>query len=198
MRPDLYIAADIEADGPLPGPNSMLSLGLCAAGRFDGETFTAFPARQHTFYREIKPISDRYDPKALEVSGLDRQRLAEEGEEPAQALTEAHQWVCELAGEARPVMVSWPLAYDWLFLQWYFLRFSAAGSPFGFSSAIDIKTLFWRGARTVLDGAGLDDLPPELQTDAEHTHNALDDAARAAELFVRLWDYPRVRERAGA
>lgn len=189
MRPDLYIAADVEADGPLPGPYSMLSFGLCAVGRFDGQTFSAFPSRQHTFYRELKPISHDFDAKALEVSGLDRKRLAESGAQPEQALGDAYNWVVDLAQDDRPVMTAWPLAYDWLYLQWYFLRFCASGSPFGFSSALDMKTLFWRGARTVMDGAGLDDLPPELQTEAEHTHNALDDAVRAAELFVRLWDY---------
>ena len=40
-RPDLYFSVDIEADGPIPGPYSMVSLGACVAGTYDGATFTA-------------------------------------------------------------------------------------------------------------------------------------------------------------
>ena len=33
---DMYFSADIEADGPIPGPYSMLAFGLVVAGVFDG------------------------------------------------------------------------------------------------------------------------------------------------------------------
>ena len=36
VRTDVYVSADIEADGPIPGPYSMLSLGMCIAGEQDG------------------------------------------------------------------------------------------------------------------------------------------------------------------
>ena len=38
-RPDVYLCTDAEADGPTPGPCSMLSLGVAVAGTFDGERF---------------------------------------------------------------------------------------------------------------------------------------------------------------
>ena len=50
---------DTEADGPIPGPYSMVSLGACAAGSYDGATFTAIDPETHTFYAELKPISDQ-------------------------------------------------------------------------------------------------------------------------------------------
>jgi hypothetical protein len=165
----------------------MLAFGLAVAGRFDGRQFEPAAPDQQTFYRELRPISERSDPKALEVSGLDRVRLVREGAEPGVAMAEAAEWVDATAGDHRPVAVAWPLAYDWLFLQWYFLRFASGVSPFDFSSCLDMKTLFWQQSGTVLDGAGKDDLPPELRPDAPHTHNALDDAVEQAELFVRLW-----------
>jgi hypothetical protein len=28
MRPDVYFSVDVEADGPIPGPYSMLSVGV--------------------------------------------------------------------------------------------------------------------------------------------------------------------------
>src|SRR5262245_56668885 len=33
---DVYFSADVETDGPIPGPYSMLSFALVQAGRFDG------------------------------------------------------------------------------------------------------------------------------------------------------------------
>lgn len=65
--PELYIAADVEADGPIPGPYSMISLGMSVVGK-----------PEYTFYTEIKSISDDFIPQALEVSGLDRERLIRE------------------------------------------------------------------------------------------------------------------------
>lgn len=32
-EPDLYVATDVEADGPIPGDYSMLSLGMAVVGR---------------------------------------------------------------------------------------------------------------------------------------------------------------------
>jgi len=43
--PELYVAVDVEADGPIPGPYGTLSLGMAVAGRPD-----------LTFYTEIRPI----------------------------------------------------------------------------------------------------------------------------------------------
>jgi hypothetical protein len=186
MRPDLYLSADIEADGPVPGVNSMLSFGLVVAATFDGTAFVPAEPDAPTFYRSLRPISDDFDPDALAVSGLDRDALVRGGEDPTVAMDAAADWIAEIAGDHRPVLVAWPLAYDWLFLQWYFLRFGTGDSPFGFSSCLDMKTLFWRHAGVPVDGAGMDDLPPELRGPAPHTHHALDDARQQADIFVRL------------
>ena len=56
-RIDSYFSADVETDGPIPGPYSILSFALVYVGTFDGEQFERAnnPA---TFYRELKPISN--------------------------------------------------------------------------------------------------------------------------------------------
>lgn len=188
---DLYISADVEADGPIPGTFSMLSFGLAVAATFDGQTFEPSDPSQQTFYRELKPISDRFDPTALEVSGLDRDRLAHDGAEPQAAMRDATGWVAEraaAAGGARPVLVAYPVVFDWMFLHWYLINFAGA-SPFGFSSALDIKTLYQQKAHVTLDQAGRNDLPDELRSPRPHTHNALDDAVEQAEIFNRLFTW---------
>lgn len=36
---EVYVSVDVEADGPIPGPYSMLSFGLAECGTFDGHVF---------------------------------------------------------------------------------------------------------------------------------------------------------------
>jgi hypothetical protein len=185
---DIYISADIEADGPIPGAYSMLAFGLAVAASFDGVTFMPREPEADTFYRELRPISDRFDTGALAVSGLDRDALLLAGVEPEQAMRDAANWVQTQAGEARAVMVGYPVVFDWMFLHWYFIRFMDS-SPFGFSGALDIKTMYQQKARVTLDRAGRNDLPPELRSSRPHTHNARDDAIEQAEIFNNLMDW---------
>jgi hypothetical protein len=187
MRPDVYISADVETDRPVPGRHSMLSFGLAVAARYDGRRLEPADPESQTFHRELRPAFDEIHPQALAISGLDRSRLLAEGSDPAEAMRAAAAWVIDVARQARPVMVAFPLAFDWLWLQWYFLRFCPEGSPFSFSSCLDMKTLFWARQGTPIEGAGKDDLPPELRPARRHTHHALDDAIEQAEIFVRLW-----------
>ncbi len=187
---DIYISGDIEADGPIPGQYSMLSFGLCVAGRFDGDHFEACDPEVETFYAELQPISDRWDRAAVRVAHLDREELKRTGRTPRDAMTEAARWVREAAGDDRTVFVGFPVVFDWMFLYWYFVTFADGGSPFEFSAVLDMKTMFQQKARVVTAAAGLSDLPAELRSDRPHTHNALDDALRQAEIFARLflWD----------
>jgi len=183
---DLYISVDIESDGPIPAIYSMLSFGLAVAGRFDGKVFEAFDPEKQTLYRELKPISERFLPDAVAVTGLDRDLLARTGTEPTAAMVAAKRWVQEQAGNDRPVLVGFPLVFDWLFFTWYLERF-AAGSPFCYSSGLDMKTLYATKAQVPLSVASKDDLPSSLQSEREHTHNALDDAIEQAEIFAKLF-----------
>ncbi len=183
---DLYISADIEADGPIPGPYSMLAFGLAVAATFDGETFAPREPAAATLYRELKPISDEFDAAALAVSGLDRDGLTRVGADPAVAMRDAAAWLQTQAAGARLVMVGYPVVFDWMFIYWYFVRF-VGESPFGFSGALDMKTIYQQKARVTLDRAGRSDLPPELASRQRHTHNALDDAVGQAEIFNQLF-----------
>jgi hypothetical protein len=189
---DLYFSVDVEADGPIPDMYSMLSFGLAVAGRFDGDRFEALDPTKRTFYAELRPTGERWLPAALEVSGLDRERLASYGREPQEAMTEAAVWVREQTGSDRPVLVGFPLVFDWMFVYWYFERFAEGGSPFEFSSALDMKTMYQQKAGVVLSRAGMDDLPVFLRGDAPHSHHALDDAVEQAGIFARLfaWQGP--------
>ena len=58
-----YIMVDVEADGPIPGDYSMISFGIVVVE----------PALNKMFYGQLKPISDRWIPEALAVSGFSRE-----------------------------------------------------------------------------------------------------------------------------
>ncbi|GAA0587115.1 3'-5' exonuclease [Actinomadura livida] len=188
-RVELYVSVDVEADGPIPGPYSMLSFGMAVCGTFDGAEFTGHDPSERTFYAELKPISDGFDPRALDVSGLDRERLAREGRDPAEAMRDASAWVKSVAGRALPVLVAYPLAYDWMWLYWYWMRFTSH-SPFGHSRHLDIKSLYAAKAGAMVAQSTKRQMPAALLAARPHTHNALDDALEQAELFQNLfrWD----------
>ncbi len=183
---DVYFSADVETDGPIPGTFSMLSFGLAVAGTSDGVSFERCDPERQTFYRELRPISERVDDETLAVSGLDRERLLEDGSEPADAMTDAARFVREVAGEGTPVLVAYPLAFDWAWLHWYFVTFSLEGSPFGYSNCLDMKTLFAARTRRPIALSGASNLPPMLRSSRPHLHHALADAVEQADIFANL------------
>jgi hypothetical protein len=188
-RGDAYFSVDIEADGPIPGVYSMLSLGVCLAGYFDGEVFRATDPSAHSFYVELKPISERFEPAALEVARLDRAVLSREGSDPTVAIAELCSFLEAGAAGSRPIVCAYPAGFDWTFLYWYLVRFGPEQPPLGFNSVLDVKTMYAVRAHVPFDRAGIEDLPDELRGRHPHTHNALDDAIQQAEVFSNLFDW---------
>lgn len=186
---DAYFSADVETDGPIPGPFSMLSFAIVYAGRFDGRRFERPMNFEHTFYRELRPISKEFQLEALRVNGLDRARLLQEGVEPGKAMADAAEWITQVANDASPVLVAYPLSFDWTWLYWYFIRFHADGSPFSYSRCFDVKTAFALKAHLPISSAGRSQILPALRATRGHTHHALDDAIEQAEIFANLFEW---------
>ncbi|MEM7152117.1 MAG: 3'-5' exoribonuclease [Myxococcota bacterium] len=185
---DVYFSADVETDGPIPGPYSMLSFALVVAGSFDGTQFRRPPSHEDSFYAELKPISTQFEPEALAVNGLDRQALLEAGADPAAAMERAHRWISERCGSGRPVLVAYPLSFDWSWLYWYFVRF-AGSSPFKHSRCFDVKTAVAIKRGIPIASAGRKGLPAALQSSRPNTHHAVDDAIAQAEIFANVFEY---------
>ena len=186
---DVYFSADVETDGPIPGRFSMLSFGLVRAGTYDGRRFERPKTYDRTFYAELRPISDAFQVEALRVNGLDRDRLVREGLEPEQAMCDAARFIRESSGEGRPVLVAYPLSFDWSWLYWYFIAFHAEGSPFEHSRCFDIKTALAVKAKIPVSSAGRSKLPEVLKTSRKHSHNALEDAIEQAEIFANIFEW---------
>lgn len=167
----------------------MLSFALVYAGRFDGEHFERPKSFDTTLYLELKPISETFQIEALRVNGLDRDRLLMEGFTPEVAMAKAVQWISKVSGSGKPVIVSYPLSFDWSWLYWYFIRFSPEGSPFAHSRCFDIKTAYAVKAGLPITQSGRSRLLTWLRSSRVHTHNALDDAIEQAEIFVKLFEW---------
>jgi hypothetical protein len=192
---DAYFSADVETDGPIPGPFSILSFALVYAGSFDGQHFQRPDNYEQTLYKELRPISENFQTEALHVNGLDRDRLCLEGDLPENAMTEACRWVKGIAREAQPVLVAYPLSFDWSWLYWYFIRFSVEGSPFAYSRCFDIKTALAVKAAIPISEAGRSRVGPSLRSRHPHTHHAVDDAIAQAEIFANVFEWEGVRGR---
>jgi hypothetical protein len=176
VKPELYVAVDVEADGPIPGPYSMLSIGMAVAGRED-----------LSFYTELKPISDQFVPEALKVCGLDRDALLKKAPAAEDAMQAANDWVESLRPHGRPVFLAAPAVWDGMFVHWYFMRF-IGHNPFGTTgSGVDLRS-YWMGVTghewtethksKIKKELGVQGFP--------HTHNALDDARELAATFAAV------------
>jgi hypothetical protein len=186
---DAYFSADVETDGPIPGPYSMLSFAIVYAGSFDGERFERPKNYERFFYKELRPISESFQDEALAVNGLDRNRLCMEGLLPEVAMADAFNWVKSNCGEFNPVLVAYPLSFDWSWLYWYFVRFCKEGSPFGYSRCFDIKTALSVKGHIPISRAGRARLDPSLGSNRAHTHHAIGDAIEQAEIFANIFEW---------
>ena len=175
---DIFVSTDIEADGPIPGPHSMLSFGS-AAFTADGnlvDTFTANLARLEGASGHPRTMAwwERH-PAAWEQARRDPQAASE-------VMPRYVTWLKSLPG--KPVFVGFPAAYDFLFVYWYLMRF-VGESPFG-HSALDIKTF----AMAMLDlpyrATVKRHLPQRWFPAVRHTHVALDDAIEQGHLFCNM------------
>jgi len=182
MSRELYISVDVEADGPIPAQNSMLSFGAVAywpSGRVLG-----------TFTRNLQPLPGAVqdaDTMAWWANQGDAYAKATANPaDPAVAMPEFAQWLDDLAIShgAKPVMVGYPILYDGMWLHWYLMRF-VKRSPFS-HSGIDIKTLGMLALNTSYRSVGKRNLKKLFPSNLPHTHVALDDATEQGELFLKM------------
>ena len=116
-----YVMIDIESDGPIPGDFSMISLGAVIVE----------PGLKHRFYGQFQPISDKWLPEALAVSGHSREETLK-FPAPEVEMQRFAAWLAERGGK-RKHFISDNNGFDWQFVNWYFHHFLGQ-NPFGHSS----------------------------------------------------------------
>lgn len=175
---EIYVSTDVETDGPIPGPNSMLSFGSAA--------YTADKQIVATFEANLNTLPDaKGHPETMAWWQTQPEAWREcrrDPREPEEAMRAYVAWLKALPG--KPVFVGYPAGFDFLFVYWYLIRF-AGESPFSFS-ALDIKTF----AMATLDAGYRETakrrMPKHWFDDLPHTHKALDDAIEQGALFCNI------------
>lgn len=162
-----YIVVDVESDGPIQGIHSMVCFGAVIVRE----------GLKDTFYGQICPISEEYEPEALAISGFTREEHLT-FEDPKIVMTKFAQWI-ELYCKDRPVLISDNNGYDAAWINYYFHKYYGS-NPFGFSSR-RIGDLYcgmvkdaqskWKHLRTTV-----------------HDHNPVNDAKGNAEALLKMRD----------
>lgn len=189
MPEEIYVSTDIEADGPIPGPNSMISFASVAL-RSDKTVIDEFTANLQPL-----PGAQPHPRTMLWWEGFPDAlaKARENPEDPAVVMPRYVEWLRKLPG--RIVLVGQPVAFDFMWIYWYLQRF-CGDSPFG-HSALDAKTF----AMAMLDKPYRDcvkhALPKEWSDDLPHTHVALDDAREQGAMFINMLQHNRQRRSEG-
>ena len=168
MTGETWISVDVETSGPTPGTGSLIEIGACLVSDI-GEGIELL----------LRPDPDLpWSAEAEAIHLLDRDVLAREGLEPADAMARFAEWIEAMTpAGSRPVMVALNAPFDWMFVAEAFWRWLGR-NPFG-TNALDLKALYLGRHLSELDRWAdtkrrqiLELYPVELP----HTHRALDDA----------------------
>jgi len=176
---DIYVATDIESNGPSPGHHSMLSFGSVA--------FTFNKTVLSTFTRnlDVLPGAGEHPPT---MSWWRTQQDAwracrRDAVPPKNAMIDYVAWLRKLPG--KPIFVAHPVAFDYPFIAWYLWEF-AGEDPFERRS-LDLSSFAAAMMKCPVTKAKTSNMP-EIWFDKDfiHNHQALDDAMSYAKLACNM------------
>lgn len=166
------ISVDIEADGPCPGEYSMVSFGAVVVE----------PGLSRRFYIELAPISSKWKPEALAVSGFSREDCIKNGTEASKGMKEFAEWLDGL--KVQPIFIADNPGFDFAFVNYYFHTFMGS-NPLGHSSR-RIGDLFCGVERNLW-------YKWKKHRVTQHTHKAIDDAVGNAEALLYLSEHYKIK-----
>ena len=160
-----YIMVDVEADGPIPGDYSMICFGAVVVE----------PGLNRTFYGRLRPISEKFIPEALAISGFSREQ-ALEFDAPETVMRQFDDWLRSISKD-RLMFISDNNGFDWQFINWYFHHF-AGDNPFGHSST-NLGSLYKGLVKDAFQNF-------KHLRKTPHTHNPVDDAMGNVEALLTM------------
>jgi len=186
-----YVVCDIEADGPIPGPYSMISLGAVAVNR-EGKELGDFEinllplenAKPHP--TTIKWFTT-HAPEALYYCKQNQVS-------PKEGMNKFGNWLLTLPKPR--VMAAHPAPLDFMWINWYIQTFLADrleqvpfSMPFFDSkgqTAFDIKSYAAAVLQKEYIEINRENYSKEFHDNTKHTHKAIDDAREYAQLLIKL------------
>ena len=177
VAPPIYVAIDVETDGPDPYRHSMLSIGAVAADDL-GRELSTWTANLRSLGDRLpdRPTMDWWATQPAAWTAIRERTVA-----PATAVAGMLAWLEALP--YRPVLVAHPLAFDAAWIDAYLRAFSdrvvfdvgpSSTSPFD-GAGIDVAT-YVRAALGLPYGTRPPHYPPALQGGLPHSHVPVDDA----------------------
>lgn len=182
-----FVVVDIEADGPIPGPHSMLSLGA-AAFSINGGIFSDFEIN-------LKPLPDAHPHPAtmrwFEAQAPDALAHARRNPEaPTVAMSRFFEWVAGLP--APRVLAACPAPFDFMWVNWYLYKFLGTKmrtpilEPLFSGCALDIATLFADRHNVPFTEMNPSLLPADWYDGHKHSHKAIEDARGYASVLHKM------------
>jgi len=160
-----YYVVDVEADWEYPIDGSLVCFGAVKV----------IPEFDVTFYGQTAPISEKWNPEALAISGFTREQH-EKFHDPSYVMNDFVGWV-EATTVGKPIFISDNPAFDWMFMCTYMHKF-AGRNPFGWS------------ARRIGDlwcGMEKDSYAKwKWMREAIHDHNPVNDAMGNAQALLKM------------
>lgn len=177
---ELFIAVDVETTGPIPGKFSMFEIGAVCI-EFPSESFEA----------KLALLGDAHEPEALQATNNSIEKLRIMSDDPKQVMENFERWIlqCTEVHGGRPVLVAINAPFDWMFVAWYFHTFLGR-NPFGYS-ALDLKAYFAGKESFRWKDSNKQNMEKVYGGTLPHTHLAIDDARKVAELF-RLMQHSKL------
>ena len=190
MADIIYYSVDVEASGPVPGLYNLVSIGVVPVTL----TAASWLPEDDRFYAELKPIGGAFDPEAMAVHGIKRERLETSGTPAERVMQDLREFVEGRRRRAptRPVFVGHNAGFDWAYISYYFTRFKVP-NPFGYK-ALDIKSLAMGRLRIGWFETSKENLESLLPTiprqDLRQAHRADYDALYQAHILCALLNLP--------
>lgn len=181
---EIYVSTDIEADGPIPGPNSMLSFGSVAFDLSDLDN----PREIGNFGRNLIQLKDALPDPVTMTEFWDKNQDAwnacrQNQVEPDIAMKEYVDWLMTLPGKV--VFVGYPATYDFMWMYWYMMKF-VGNCPFKFQG-LDAKTYACAILKIPFRAASKSNMPKKwFDQSLKHSHLAVDDAREQGIMFARM------------
>ena len=189
---NLYLSFDIEADGPAPNVNSMISIGIYG---FDG-----MGKEVVSYQRNIEPHPTRVVDKRTKEEFWDKHPEMYKFIQTKQATAEetmneiAKLYKSYIDTGYRVNWVAWPSAYDWQWLNCYYHEFGPPDKPYIGFSAKCASTARWIYCKNnPMSDKEYNTMLENFAEGEKATHNPLDDARYQGKISFNLFDKMQVR-----
>ena len=156
---------DVETDGPIPVDFSMICFGAVVVD----DILTK------TFYGQLRPISEKWIPESLQISGFTREQTLQ-FDDPKEVMEKFRAWLKSNI-EDKLIFISDNNGFDWQFINYYFHHFLGENT-FGHSST-NLGSLY-KGL--------IKDTSKNFKhlRNTIHTHNPVDDVIGNAEALLHM------------